>query len=315
MREDKVNRKIILFFFFIFNLIINSQSFSQENKILVKIENEIITSIDIKNETKYLMSLNDNIKNLNKKEIFEISKRSIIREKIKKIEVTKSFKNINVPEKYLEEILKNVYSRIGIKSLENFKEYLEKNNVKYTNVKNKIKIEALWNELIYAKFLKKIKINKDEIRNNILSNKKRDSRSYFMSEIFFEISNSKDLKKKYSEIKKVIEEKGFDNAALRYSSSNTANIGGKLGWIKKDSLNQDLKEIVSNLKVNEHTQPISVPGGFLILQIDKIKDIENNYNIDEELKKIINSKKNDQLNQYSKIYYNKIKKNIKINEL
>jgi peptidyl-prolyl cis-trans isomerase SurA len=145
--------------FFIFN----SNSNSLENKILVKIENQIITSIDVNNEYKYLVALNPSIKNSKKDDIFKLSKRSIMQEKIKKIEIEKNFNNPQIPREFLEQILQNVYSKIGLTNLDDFKEYLIINNIDYENVRNKLEIEALWNELILIKFSSKVKVNEKRI--------------------------------------------------------------------------------------------------------------------------------------------------------
>ena len=153
------NKKFLIFYVIIF-FIFNTSSNSLENKILIKIENQIITSLDINNELKYLVALNPNLKNLKKNDIIQLSKRSILQEKIKKIEIEKNFKNPKIPQKFLEQILQNVYSRIGLTNLEDFKKYLIRNDVDFENVKNKLEIEALWNELILIKFSSRIKINK-----------------------------------------------------------------------------------------------------------------------------------------------------------
>ena len=298
-----------LLFFFI------SNSFSLENKILFKINNEIITSIDIEEEYRYLIALNDNLKKLSRNEIIEIAKKSIIKEKIKIIEIKKSFNNPKIPDEILQQILKNFYTRFNFDNLEDFKKYLISNNVKYQDVKNKIEIESLWNELIMAKFSSKIQINENEIRNNLIKNQKKFSKSYLLSEIFFEISNSSQLDNRYQEIKEIIQEKGFENAAASLSTSSTANQGGKIGWIDEDSLNENLKKILSKLNVNELTEPLIMPGGFMILKINEIKKKEKKQNIENELKRIINFKKNNQLKQFSKIYFNKVKKNTKIHEI
>ena len=298
-----------LLFFFI------SKALSLENKILFKINNDIITSVDVEEEYRYLIALNDNLKKLSQNEIIEISKKSIIKEKIKIIEINKNFKNPKIPDKIFQQILKNFYTRLNIKNLDEFKKYLISNNVKFQDVKNKIEIESLWNELIIAKFSSKIQINENEIRNNLIKNQKKFSKSYLLSEIFFEISNSSQLNNTYEEIKKIIQAKGFENAAASLSISNTANQGGKIGWIDEDSLNENLKKILSELKVNEITEPLTMPGGFMILKVDEIKRKEKKQNIENELKRIINFKKNDQLSQFSKIYFNKVKKNIKIHEI
>jgi len=298
-----------LLFFFI------SKPFSLENKILFKINNGIITSIDIEEEYRYLIALNDNLKKLNQNEIIEIAKKSIIKEKIKINEINKSFKNPKIPDEILQQILKNFYTRLNFDNLDDFKKYLISNNVKYQDVKNKIEIESLWNELIIAKFSSKIKINENEIRNNLIKNQEKFSKSYLLSEIFFEVSNSSQLNSTYQKIKEIIKEKGFENAAASISTSSTANQGGKIGWIDEDTLNENLKKILSELNVNEITKPLTMPGGFIILKINEIKKKEKKQNIENEVKRIINFKKNDQLEQFSKIYFNKVKKNTKIHEI
>ena len=306
--------KLLVYLSFIF-FIINNESFSFENKILFKVDQEIITSIDVENEYRYLIALNRNIRDLSNDQIFEISKKSSIREKIKKIEILNNFKDPKVPDKYLDILIKNIYQNINIKNEDEFKKYLKINEINYQYVRKKIEIEALWNELITLKFKSKIKINEDEIRQSIINRKKKVTKSYLLSEILFEITNSNELSNKYLKIKNTIDEKGFDNAALTHSIANTASIGGKIGWIDENSLNKKLKTIITNKEENQITEPVAVPGGFLILKIDQIKEIENDLNLNEEVQKMINIKMNNQLSQFSIIYFNKVKKDISIDEI
>ena len=306
--------KILIFLTIIF-FSNNITAFGLENKILVKIENQIITSLDVNNEYKYLIALNPNLKSSKKEDILKLSKRSIIQEKIKRIEIEKNFNNPKIPQKYLEQILTNVYSRIGINNLNDFKKYLEVNNINFENIKKKLEIEALWNELVLIKFSSKIKINEENLKKKIQRDNNKFLKSYLLSEISFEISNLNDLDKKFIEISEIIKNKGFDFAALKYSLSPTSNLGGRLDWINENSLNKNIKEAIKKLEINDFTNPIVVPGGFLILQINEIKNTKIEVNIENELKKLVNFEKNTQLNQYSKIYFNKIKKNLDINEL
>ena len=309
MFKKKINLYLVLIFF-----IFNTNSNSLENKILIKIENQIITTLDINNEFKYLVALNPGLKKSSNEEIIKLSKRSIIQEKIKKIEIEKNFNNPKIPEKFLKQILLRVYSKIGLSSLDDFKKYLVNNDIDFENVKNKLEIEALWNELIIIKFSSKVKINEKELKKRIENNNKF-LKSYLLSEIFFEVSNLKELDNKFQEISKVINDKGFDFAALKYSLSNTSNLGGKLDWINENSLNKSISLTINNLKINDFTRPINVPGGFLILQINDIKNTKIEIDADKELKKLKNYEKNNQLNQYSKIYFNKVKKDLEISEL
>ena len=306
-------KKILLFFGLIF-FILNTSSNSLENKILIKVENQIITSLDVDNEYNYLVALNPNIKNFEKNDIVKFSKKSILMEKIKKIEIDKNFDNPKIPEKFLNQILENVYLKIGFTNINDFKKYLTKNNIDFENVKKKLEIEALWNELILIKFSSKVKINEKELKKKIRNNNKF-LKSYLLSEISFEVSNLKELDNKYKEISKTINEKGFDFAALKYSVSPTSNIGGKLDWINENSLNKNIKDAINNLNVNDFTKPINIPGGFLILKINDIKNTKIEINIDREFEKLKNYEKNNQLNQYSKIYFNKVKKDFEISEL
>ena len=309
MYKNKILILIIIVFFL--NI---TKALSLENKILVKIENQIITSLDVNNEYKYLIALNPGVKNSNKDDIIKLAKRSVLQEKIKKIEIEKNFNNPKIPQKFIEQILQNVYSRIGLTNLEDFKKYLINNNINFENVKNKLEIEALWNELILIKFSSKVKINEKELRNRIKNNNKF-IKSYLLSEISFEVLNLKELDNRFQEISKAINNKGFDFAALKYSTSPTSTLGGKLDWINENSLNKSIKTTINNLKINEFTKPINVPSGFLILQINNIKKTKIEIDIEKELKKLKNYEKNSQLNQYSKIYFNKVKKDLEISEL
>ncbi len=299
---------IIIYVFIVFNI----NATALENKIIVRVNNDIITSIDIFNEIKYLTTLNPGINKLKEIEVYEISKKSLIKEKIKKNEIQKNFTNTSFSEDFLKQLIINVYTKIGIGSLDEFKIYLMNNQVKYETVVDKIKTEALWNELIVTKFSKNIKINKNQLKEEIKKN--QIVKQFLMSEIFFEIENIKDFEKKNKEINESIKKIGFENAALKYSISQTSNMGGKLDWINENSMNKNIKKIVNKTKINEVTKPMPVAGGYLILKINDIKTVEVKLNFDQELKKMIRSAKNNQLNQFSIIYFNKIKKDIRINE-
>ena len=284
-----------------------------ESKIIHNIENEIITNIDIKREFKYLIALNNSLKELDKEKILDISNESIIREKIKKIEILKNFKEIKLNENYYELLLKNIYSRLNLKSTKEFEIYLKDFDLKIDDIKVKITIDALWNELIIRKYKSKININEAEIKKEILKNSKIQSKEYRLSEIIFDVTNKKEIERKYNEVVKSINEIGFENSAATYSFSESAKIGGDIGWINENSLNDSIKENINNLKIGDITKPIILSNGILVLKLINIKTLETTIDIENELKKAINYERNRQLNQYSKIYYNKIKKKLNFN--
>ena len=300
---------IIIFLYLIFS---NAQSI--ETKIVHNIQNEIITNVDVKNEFKYLLALNNNLKELSKERILNISNTSIIREKIKKIEILKNLKEIKTSEEHLNFLLKNTYSRLGLKSLDEFELYLKEYDLTLQSVEEKIIINALWNQLIFRKYESQLRIDEQDIKEKILKDSKKQSKEYQLSEITFEIKNKEEIKKKYQEIIKSINKIGFKNSASIYSFSDSAKVGGNIGWVNENSLNNEIKESINNLKIGETSEPIILSNGILILMIvdKKTSDIE----IDSEtmLKKAINYEKNRQLDQYSKIYFSKVKKNLEFDE-
>ena len=312
--ENKI-KKFKAYLLVIIILLFQTDLHSYENKIIFKIDNEIITNLDLENEIIYLTALNPNLKKLDKAELIQISQKSLIQEKIKKIEIQKNFKSPKISEEFLKQLLKNIYSRIGIESLDNFKKYLSLNQIDYDEVLQKIEIEALWNELIIVKFSKKIKIDQKQLEKEIKKNINNEIKTYLMSEIFFEIKNDETVQNKYQKIIASIKQIGFENTALKFSISETSKIGGRLDWINENSLNKKIKELLNTKKINEFTKPITVPGGFLILKINDIKITKSEKNIDNELQKLIQSTRNNQLNQFSKLYFNKVKENVEINEI
>ena len=286
---------------------------SIESKIIHNIENEVITNIDIKNEFKYLIALNNSLKELDKDKLLNISNQSIIREKIKKIEILKNFKEIELNEDYYESLLKNIYTRLNLKSINEFNIYLKDYDLKIEDIKTKIIIDALWNELVIKKYNSKIVIDETKIKKKILKNSKIQSKEYRLAEIIFEVTNKEEIEKKYNQIVKSINDIGFKNSAATYSFSESGKIGGDIGWINENSLNNNIKGNISTLQIGEITKPIILSNGILVLKLINIKNSEANIDIENELKKAINYERNRQLNQYSKIYYNKIKKNLDFN--
>ena len=198
-----MKKKILILLF----TLICAQAQSIETKIIHIIQNEIITNVDIKNEFKYLVALNNSLKELDKDKILNISNESIIREKIKKIEISKNFKEIKINEDYSEILLKNIYSRLNLKSINEFEIYLKKYDLKISDVKRKITIDALWNDLIIKKYGTKVTINESTIKKEILKNSKIQSKEYQLSEIIFEVKNKEEIERKYNEVVKSIKPK------------------------------------------------------------------------------------------------------------
>ena len=112
--------KKFIFILFIIFFIENNKVNAVENKILLKINNNIITSVDIFNEVNYLALSNKNFKELENIKTFQIAKNSLIKQNIKEIELLKNFKELKIDEKYSNNLIKNYYKNLGFDSYEDF---------------------------------------------------------------------------------------------------------------------------------------------------------------------------------------------------
>ncbi len=298
--------------FILFLFLDHNFALGLENKILLKIDREIITTVDIANEISYLQALNKKINELDQNTLISIAKNNLIKDKIKQIELLKNLNKLEIKPDHLKFLIKNIYLKIGLANLEEFKIYLKNYGLKIEMVEEKILIDANWKQFIYVRYKNQIKIDKKKIAQEI---KNRKSKIYKLSEILFSLKVNDKLEMKYNLLKKSISEKGFENTALIYSVSDSSRKGGDLGWVNSNAISPKILKKLSLLNVNDHTDPIIVPGGFLILKIQDYKEEEIKYNIDKEIEKVVNSKVNEQLNVFSNIYINKLKKDIIVNEL
>ncbi len=306
--------KYFLIIFFILNCITAN---SKEIIIKFKIGKNIITNKDIENEKKYLISLNNDLLKISKKELNKIAENSIIRETIKKVEINK-YIELSENTEIVDDIIKDFYTTAGLRSLNDFKLYLAQNGINLDLVKYKINIETNWNQLIFEKFNNQLSINEEEIKKKLkkdISNKKLNNMEYNLSQIIFEVKSNESFKNKYELIKKSIKDQGFNNTSNIFSIAENAKTGGNIGWINKTQLSSLILQSIENLKVGEVTKPIQISNGFLIIKVNERRKKEKKISFEKELQKLIKREKNNQFNQFSIIYFNKIKQNISINEL
>ena len=305
---------------FIFTLIIlltlGAKSYSDENVYIVyKVNNQIITNADIEKEYLYLTSLNNQLKSLDKPRVLKISRESALREMIKKIELAKYFdlKKLNLN---IDVYLQSFYENLNIKSDSEFEQYLKGNNMSLDYIKTKIQIEILWNQLIYDRYFIQINIDKDELRKKLVeTNNKINQKVYSLSEILFDKENNSSFKKKLENIDQSINEIGFNSTANIYSVSDSSKFGGKIGWVEEKKLSKKIIQELESLEADQYTAPIQIGASVLILKIEEIKYEKTTINKDEELNKMIQFETSKQLDQFSKIFYKKIKINSLIDEL
>ena len=299
----------------IINLLSNKVIAENKYEIIVNINSQIITNFDIQKETKYLFALNPSLDNLSKKQIKEISKKSLIREKIKENEILKYY-IINYEDPQLAIFLINIYKRLGIVDEAEFNTYLSKFDLDISSVIKKIAIEKAWNKLIFDKFRNQISVDELKIKEELEKklDKSKIQTSFLISEILFQPKNEKEYQDIYNNIIKTVEENSFKSAASIYSISDSSINSGEIGWVKKNEISKLIYKELNKLKIGDISQPIKVASGFLMIYLEDLKKVEQEINPDQELKKIIMVEKNRQLNEYSIIYYKKIEKQIFINE-
>ncbi len=282
-----------------------------EGKILAKVENQVISSFELKNKIKLILFLTNqqiNQKNINntKREALE----SLINLKLKKKEVLK-FNLSNNPQLKADNYILGLASRYNTNP-SGLKNMMKSNGIDYELFFEEIKIEMSWQKIIYNIYKEKIDINDDEIEEELkkmIKNNKK-TKEYKLSEIEILIENNSTLVSKIEEIKKQINEIGFENTAIKFSSSASAFNGGDLGWINSNSLSKEVFNIVSNIKKGEITEPLIQGNSVLFIKLADVRINKSDVsNLGELKKKIISSKQNDILNLFSNNHLSKIRNN------
>ena len=305
-------KKIFFISLFLFNFTVFG--FSKSVFISVMINDKIITNLDIEKESEYLKIFNPNLNNLEKKKILDLAKNSLINEIIKKAEINKKI-NFNDENPFVDDYLKNIYTRLNYTDEKEFEIFLKEKKIYSLNeIKEKIKIEVLWNELIYLKYNNLVKIDKAEISSKINKLSNETKTEYLLSEIVFEKKKEDELQPLINKINLSIKEIGFNNTANIYSISDSAKFGGKIGWISQNNLSEQIFNKLNEKSKGDFTDIINIGNNYLILKIEDIKEITIEVDKNEETKKMINFETNKQLNQFSRIFFNKARLNYSINE-
>ena len=304
----------------LFYIILFLISFSLNNThsnidIVIQIENEIITSHDIQKEIGYLKTLNPNLKQLNDSKMLKISKESLINEVIKKKEINK-FLEIKNKEKVIEQYLNDLILKINLKDIEDLRSQLILNDsYSIDEIKKKIEIDLMWNELIVLKYKNQVYVDRDRIIKKIDEMMNKIEKELFLSEIVFVKKENIKIEEYISQIKSSINEIGFENSANIFSIADSSKFGGKIGWINMSSLSNKISELLVNIKVGDITEPIQIGNTYLILKVSDIRDKQILIDKEEEFQRLSNTEINEQLSKFSTIYFNKSKKNYKISEL
>ena len=303
-----------IFFVLIFFLLNNISYSKIDLQIIMKINGQIVTNYDIEKETKFLLALNPKLKEINNNQLLELAKKSLTKEMIRKIEILK-YKELNLQNAQINDVLDNIIQNLNYSDQSQFENYLSGFNISINDLKKKIEIENEWKNLIYGKYSKNIKIDRDNLINEIeKASKEEFSLEYNLSEIIFSKKQNISFEDLSKELLESIEINGFENTANLYSLSDSSKVGGKIGWVKKNSLSFEINRELDDLKINSYSNPIKIGNNYLILKINDIKETSVEVNKQKELDKMIMIETSKQLDKFSNIFYNKIKLNSVISE-
>jgi len=312
IKKIKVTISSVLIFFFIQT----NLSLSKKVSIVYVVENTPITNVAINNEIKYLLLINEKLSEISRKDMVQYASKSILKEKIKEIELKKFYKfgkNNEIINKNLNTLMK----KLNISDHDIFYNLISKIGLSKEFIGKKIEIEFLWNQLIVDLYRNKILIDKNKLRNKLkkkINNSSNLLQEYLIYEILFTSNTMEDFKNEHDKIKKSISKIGFESSANIFSHSSSSKFDGKVGWVNESQLSKVIINNINKLNLGEYSNPITLPSGNLILMIKDKREVKNNLSLDEELKKLIINERNKQFAQFSSIYFKKVELNTKIYE-
>tara|TARA_E500000178_G_scaffold164025_1_gene163471 strand:+ start:6975 stop:7907 length:933 start_codon:yes stop_codon:yes gene_type:complete len=306
--------KKIIFFITIYFLSTTLGFSNISLKIVMKINNEIVTNYDIEKEKNYLLALNSKLNQISGNQLIMLAKKSLTKEIIRKIEISK-YIELNQDNPQIDSVLNNLIKKLNFSNKNEFENYLQNFDVSIDDLKKKIEIENEWKNMIYIKYNKSVNINKEDLIlkiDNLVKN--NYIQEYNLSEIVFSTKNNTTYNDEFKKIKNSIEDNGFENTANLYSISDSSKVGGKIGWVAKKNLSVAIINKIKNLKKDQLSEPIKIGNDFLILKINETRKKPFEMDKQAELEKMIMIETTKQLDKFSNIFYNKIKLNAKISE-
>lgn len=290
------NKISIIFFFLIFflNGILNAKI---ENKIIVKVGNEVITSFEIKNKILRTLILNNS--NINQENIDKLKEQvldNLINIKLKENELKKT--NVEIDTNRINEYL----SKITSNDIAKLKNLFKQNNVSFELFIDELKTEFRWQKFIYQKYSKKIEVNENSLNDEIetLLKDQLEVKEVNLSEIQLlnnqNINNKKFIQNIFDEIK----QNGFENTALKFSVSSSSSEKGSLGWINIKTLSKSIYDLVSNMSPGDISEPIIQSNNILLIKLNKERKVSRtDLDKDEMKKRLIKQKENELFNLYS----------------
>ena len=308
--------RIIIFTFFLVSTFFQISYASIKSNIIAKVGNEIITSFELENKIKTTLLLsNRELSQSNIDQVKNYAFKSLINLKLKNEELKKY--KINLNQAAIDQHLKKISKQLGINIIQ-LEGLFDQYQIDYNRYLNEIKIEFLWQKLIFNLYSKNISIDEDqivkELNDIVIKNKKIEE--FNLAEIEIELENLSEKSKIINEIKKYISEIGFEKTAINFSIASTGLSGGDLGWVNSSSLTGNFLDILKDMNIGDVSDPIVRSNKIVFIKLVDQRTVNNNENLDVEKIKfnLINRKKNELLESYSNSHLSK-KKNTTLVEI
>jgi len=278
----------------------------------ITVGNRAITKSDIVDEIKIILILNN--------ESFSEDKRAKLQEMAINSAITRNIKQIEIENnsflEFSQQDFKNELTRLanGIDisvDLEILKNIFASNELNFSLLENQVKTELLWNSLIFQLYKDRLKINVEEIEEQLkLIQNKKELEEYLISEIVIRAVEKDKLESKISELKNKIKTEGFKNVAINFSISNTAMKGGDLGWLNENVISKKYLPQITKTPVGSISEPILLPEGILIFKVRDKRKITRN--IEEEKDQLVNFEKTKILQMHSLSHYDKLERSVSV---
>ena len=302
------NLKKIFFVILITSLFITKANSKIDNALFIAVGDIPITKLDVVNEIKKILILTNTSYSEEKRDkLNEIAINSMIKRNIKRIEIEKN-DFLEFSQKELNFELNKLASGLNI-DLDTLKDICKSNGLEFSLISDQIRVELLWQSLIFHLYKGNISISADEIEEQLkLIQDKKEFTEYLISEIVIRPSSNEDIKTVVKGIKERIEIEGFENVAMDMSISDTNIKGGDLGWVDEAIISDKLKSKILNTQIGMVSEPIILPEGILIIKVRDKRTTEREINLEETKNKLVKFEKNKILNMYSMSHYDKLRR-------
>jgi len=305
------NIKIIFFVLLTF-LFFEKANVEVTDSLFMTVGDRAITNSDLLNEMKIILILNNQSYSEDKREQLQKSAvNSIVKRNIKQIEIDRyQFYEFNKEDFIIE--LTQLANNLNV-DLETLKNICASNELDFQIIEDQVKVELLWNSLIFQLYKTKITINPEEIEEQLkLMERQKKSHEYLISEILIRSVEENLIENEIENLKNNINLEGFENTARALSISESALNGGDLGWVNENSIAKEIKSIISNTPVGSLSKPVLLPEGILIFKIRNKRIVDENISLEERKDQLVKSEKNKILNMHSLSHYDRLRRSISI---